>query len=250
MKIQLLSDLHNECYRGKPPPPIAQSEAEVVVLAGDIDVGLAGLAWARDEAQRLGKRILYVAGNHEFYHHDIALLDKMREFCAGTEGVELLENEARVIDGVRFLACTLWTDYRASGDPVMAMLEVVGGLNDHRLIRHGEDRFLPEDALALHQASRAWLKQQLAEPFDGKTVVISHHGPHLLCQHPAFPFDHFATAFLSDLSVLVEQADLWCFGHTHANLDVQIGRCRLVSNQRGYPGEGVTGFDPARVLMV
>ena len=250
MKIQLLSDLHNECYRDKPTPPIAQTEADVVVLAGDIDVGLAGLAWARDEAQRLGKRILYVAGNHEFYRHDIALLDQMREFCAGAEGVDLLENEARVIGGVRFLACTLWTDYRATGNPVMAMLEVARGLNDHRLIAHGERLFTPEDALAMHQASRAWLAERLAEPFAGRTVVITHHGPHLLCQHPAFPFDHFATAFLSDLSVLVEQADLWCFGHTHANLDVQIGGCRLVSNQRGYPGEGVAGFDPARVLVV
>jgi predicted phosphodiesterase len=250
MKIQLLSDLHNEFYRGKQIPPIVQSNAEVVVLAGDIDVGLAGLEWARAEAQRLAKPILYVAGNHEFYRHDIALLDAMREFCAGGDGVELLENDARVVNGVRFLGCTLWTDYHATGDPLMAMLEVGRGLNDHRLIRHAERSFLPEDALTMHRQSRAWLERQLAEPFDGKTVVISHHGPHLLCQHPAFPFDHFATAFLSDLSVLVEQADLWCFGHTHANLDVQMGKCRLVSNQRGYPGEGVAGFDPARVLVV
>ena len=248
MKIQLLSDLHNEFYRGQQTPPIAQTDADLVVLAGDIDMGLAGLAWARDEAQRLGKSVLYVAGNHEFYHHDIALVDEMREFCANTDGVELLENDARGLDGVRFLGCTLWTDYRAVGDPQTAIHEISLRLNDHHLIHHGGQLFLPEDALALHQNSRTWLEQQLAAPFDGKTVVISHHGPHLLCKHPAFPMDAFGTAFLSDLEALVLRADLWCFGHTHANLDTMVGNCRLLSNQRGYPNEGVEDFMPGMVI--
>jgi hypothetical protein len=130
------------------------------------------------------------------------------------------------------------------------MLEARHGLNDHRVIRHGERAFLPEDALAIHTRSRAWLEGVLAEPFDGATVVVTHHAPHMLCQHPSFPMSAIGTAFLSDLSELVEQADVWCFGHTHANLDVTVGKCRLVSNQRGYPGEGVMGFDPAFVLTV
>jgi hypothetical protein len=40
----------------------------------------------------------------------------------------------------------------------------------------------------------------------------------------------------------VEQADLWCFGHTHSNLDVRAGRCRLIANQRGYPDEDVREY--------
>jgi len=39
MKIQLLSDLHNEFYRGDIPPEISQTDADLVVLAGDIGVG-------------------------------------------------------------------------------------------------------------------------------------------------------------------------------------------------------------------
>lgn len=65
--------MHNEFYRPDPPPSIDDTDADLIVLAGDIGVVLDGLRWAVDEAGRLGKSILYVAGNHEFYHHDIAL---------------------------------------------------------------------------------------------------------------------------------------------------------------------------------
>jgi predicted phosphodiesterase len=250
MKVQLLSDLHNEFYRPDTAPEIEQTDADLIVLAGDIDVGLDGLVWASKEAERLGKRILYIAGNHEFYHHDIALLDTMREVAAKSASVDFLENDCLVIDGVRFLGCTLWTDYRAVGDRKTNMDVVQQSLNDHHVVRNGDRLFLPEDALLLHQQSRAWLEGVLSRPFDGETVVITHHGPHMLCQHPSYPMSAIGTAFLSDLSGLVELADIWCFGHTHANLDATVGKCRLVSNQRGYPMEGVSGFDPVFALDI
>ena len=250
MKLHLLSDLHNEFLRSKSVPPIAETDAGVIVLAGDIDTGLRGLEWAADEAERLGKPVIYVSGNHEYYRYDISLTAAMRAFAAQHELLHFLENDELVIDGVRFLGCTLWTDYRAVGDPAEAMPVVMQRLNDHHLISNGERLFLPEDALALHQESRAWLAARLAQPFDGKTVVVTHHAPSLLCKHPRFPMDEFGTAFLSDLPELLAQADLWCFGHTHANLDTQVGRCRLVSNQRGYENEEMWGYEAGRVLEI
>jgi predicted phosphodiesterase len=250
MKVQLLSDLHNEFYRPDAPPKIEQTGADLIVLAGDIDVGLDGLVWANKEAERLGKRILYVAGNHEFYHHDITLRNEMRAFAAGSGRLHFLENDELILGDVRFLGCTLWTDYRAAGDPVLSMMEVQQHLSDHHVVRNGERLFLPEDALAFHAESRAWLEGKLKDSFAGKTVVVTHHGPHLLCRHPSFPLNAIATAFLSDLNDLVEMADVWCFGHTHANLDAEVGKCRLVSNQRGYPMEGVKGFEPVFVFTV
>lgn len=250
MKIQLLSDLHNEFYRQEEPPSIETVDSDVIVLAGDIGVGLDGLRWAAAEAQRLEKPIIYIAGNHEFYHYDISLLDEMRAFAGESEGLYFLENDELILDSARFLGTTLWTDYLATGDRAAAMLEVKQHLSDHRVIRNGQRRFLPEDAVQLHKESRSWLEERLARPFAGKTVVVTHHGPHMLCQHPDFPMSDIGTAFLSDLAGLVKQADLWCFGHTHANLDVMVTGCRLVSNQRGYPDEGVKGFNPIGVIDV
>lgn len=250
MKIQLLSDLRNEFYRQEALPPIVESEAEVVVLAGDIDVGLSGLQWAVHEADRLGKTVLYVAGNHEFYHHDIGLLDEMRAFAADCAMVHFLENDEFIVGNVRFLGCTLWTDYKAAGDPVLSMLEVKQHLNDHHIVRNGDRLFLPEDALRIHRKSKSWLAEKQSQPFEGKTIVITHHAPHMLCAHPSYPMNAIGTAFLSDLGGMVEKADVWCFGHTHANLDVKVGKCRLVSNQKGYPMEEVKVFDPAFVISV
>jgi len=250
MKIALLSDLHNESCQPGGVPGLENGDADVIILAGDIDVGLNGIRWAVEQAERLDKRLLYVAGNHEFYHHEISLLDEMRELLSGNDRVDLLERDQIVIDGVRFLGCTLWTDYLAVEDREASMAVVERQLNDHRVISNGDQPFLPGDALKIHIESRAWLERELQQPFDGKTVVVTHHAPHLQCKHPDFALDSIATAFISDLSPLVEQADIWCYGHTHANLDLQLGGCRLLSNQRGYPSEGVEGFNPFITVTV
>jgi Icc-related predicted phosphoesterase len=78
MKLHLLSDLHNEFLRSKSVPSIAATDADLIVLAGDIDTGLQGLAWAVSEAQRLGKPLIYVSVNHEYYRSDISLTADMR----------------------------------------------------------------------------------------------------------------------------------------------------------------------------
>ena len=65
MKFHILNDLHIEFEDFVPPA----TDADVVILAGDIGVGMEGLRWA--EARFLNKPVTYVPGNHELYHHDI-----------------------------------------------------------------------------------------------------------------------------------------------------------------------------------
>jgi predicted phosphodiesterase len=78
MKLQILSDLHLEMV--KPPYSwrIPESAAEVVVLAGDIGVGVMGVKWAVGEAERLQKCAVYVPGNHEYYGERLNVLEEMR----------------------------------------------------------------------------------------------------------------------------------------------------------------------------
>lgn len=61
MKIRVLSDLHLEFHDWTPP----QSDADIIVLAGDIHVGVHGIEWARRSFPLLP--VTYVPGNHEFY---------------------------------------------------------------------------------------------------------------------------------------------------------------------------------------
>ena len=89
-------------------------------------------------------------------------------------------------------------------------------------------------ALAEHELSRAWLEQELNKPYDGKTVVISHHGPHPLSVHPRYVGEALNAAFVSNLTELLPKGDLWIHGHVHDSFDYRVGRCRVVANPLGY----------------
>lgn len=233
MKIQIASDLHLEFlehqfpgYRVIEPAP----NADVLVLAGDIHQHAKALAIFADWPVP----VLYVTGNHEAYGaHLSGLLDNLRIDCQGTR-VTVLERREVELMGVRFLGTTLWTDYNLTGSPKKAMDCAGSCLNDHRLIQTSQGIFTPEDALARHRVDRAWLAACLNAPFDGKTVVVTHHGPHRDSVHPRYQGDLLNGAFNSHLPELVEQADLWIHGHVHDSHDYQVGKCRVVVNPRGY----------------
>lgn len=239
MNIQLASDLHLEFLARDWPGErliVPAAGAQVLVLAGDIANGAEAFRlFAALPGVKPGN-IIFVAGNHEFYSHSLEpLRAEMREAAART-GIHFLDNERIDIGSVRFLGSTLWTDYRLSTDQSQSdqMAHAERALNDHRLIRSGNDRFTAQVALSEHEQSIAWLTAELNRPFAGKTVVVTHHGPHPLSVHPRYAGDALNAAFVSDLSALLPKADLWLHGHVHDSFDYRIGRCRVVANPAGY----------------
>jgi 3',5'-cyclic AMP phosphodiesterase CpdA len=248
VRLHVLSDLHLE----RAPFVAPEAEADIVVLAGDIAPGTAGVDWAR---RWLGeRRALYVAGNHEFYGESFAeLTDELRARADGS-GVEVMENDVSVVEGVRFLGCSLWSDFEFAGperrDYSMAICERM--VNDYRHIR-GSSSGAPlraKDTLTRHLGSRAWLAERLREPHDGPTVVITHHAPIVRAQPDNSLLAAIGGAFASDLSGLMgaDAVGLWIFGHIHRTVDVEVNGTRVISNQRGYPEEPVSGFDPGLVI--
>ncbi|MEK9777391.1 MAG: hypothetical protein VW339_14820, partial [Quisquiliibacterium sp.] len=165
-------------------------------------------------------------------------------------GIAFLENEALVINGVRFIGCTLWTDFRLfekPGRPLQltpdeAFEQSRRMIPDFRAIRYARDGQQPtlslSDWTALHAASRAWLTMELARPWSGPTVVVSHHLPSWKSVHPSYAAYPSNVGFASDLDHLVGQANLWIHGHTHTTRRFQIDACQVVCNPRGYPRSG------------
>ena len=247
MKLHVISDVHAGFREFEPP----EVDADVLVLPGDIDVGLRGLelakAWSR------GRPVLYVAGNHEFYGEAIPRhLHKLAAAAEGTE-VRFLENREVVLGGVRFLGCTLWTDFELFGNRGQAAEAALAVMNDFRKIRVEPEyrRLRPADVMAMHRRSLTWLTDRLDEPFPGPTVVVTHAAPSLRSVTPLHRGDLGSAAFASDLEGMLDgRAALWIHGHTHFCCDYAIGGTRVVSNQRGYPGEDTGGFDPAFVVDV
>ena len=125
------------------------------------------------------------------------------------------------------------------------MREVGRGLNDYFVIRTERGRLRPSQTLADHVASRRWLEQELSKPFGGKTVVVTHHGPHPLSIHARFSGSRVNPGFVSDLTPLLQQVDLWLHGHVHDSFDYGVGRCRVVANPAGYVRSLVAAEEPA-----
>ena len=254
MKIHVLSDLHTEFDRLL-PFVASETDADKIVLAGDIGSHTHGLEWAVGQSAFDGKTILYVLGNHEFYGAEyFGIRRQCREFVAALQAkglpVYLLDDDVLILDGVRFIGSTLWSDYRLFGEEIMplCMLEAKRGMNDHKLIRYSErgpvddyvidkSLFLPVHAERLHRRAKAFLAEELAKPFGGKTVVITHHLPSRKSVSTRFENDVLSGAFASNCDDLVEQADVWIHGHTHTPFDYFLGDCRVVCNPRGYPSE-------------
>lgn len=245
MKIHLMSDLHLEFGRMRAYEP---PECDVVVLAGDIDVGKPGVMWAMDTFK---VPVIYVCGNHEFYggriyrKHIADLRDKARG-----SNVMVLDNEAVNIDGVRFLGGTLWTDYNLYGDAPLRM--AMADVNDYRQICTADRKYLvPADTVAFHEETRRFLEDELSK--DGPFVVVTHHGPSELSIDPRYVGDSFNPAYVSRMDDLIErtQPALWLHGHVHSTMDYSIGATMVRTNPRGYHGYELNpDFDPHLVLEV
>lgn len=247
MKIHILSDLHNEFALYNPH----QVNADVVVLAGDIDVRGRAIEWAKFSFP--DQQVLYVAGNHEFYSDAYPdLLDKMR-LAANDSHIHVLENNHIEIQGVHFLGCSLWTDFQLYGKKTTCILKAKNGMNDYRVIQNGMlDRPLhPEDTIAIHVESLSWLKSMIDQYKNEPMVVITHHAPSMKSVADMYQADLLTAAFASELSEVVANsgAALWIHGHTHNAVDYVLGNTRVVCNPRGYPRER-TGFNPDLVIQI
>lgn len=239
MKIHLVSDLHLERIQRDYPgerliTPVPG--ADVLVLAGDIANGADACKLFADWRAEERIPIIYVAGNHEFHGRVYEpMMQKIREGAA-MNNIHFLENDSVEIGGVRFLGCTMWTDYKLEPTLTQAfqMDYASTRIYDHHVIRKGRHLFSPQDALDRHLDSRMWLKSEIDKPFAGTTVVVTHHGPHLRSVHSRYAGDAVNAAFNSDLSGLMPNVDLWLHGHVHDGFDYQVGRCRVVANPAGY----------------
>jgi Icc-related predicted phosphoesterase len=266
MKIRILSDLHLEFSDRFPPLSWPMPDADVVVLAGDIDNGTRAIDWA--ERVFTTTPVLYVPGNHEFYDREIfTARAALKRRAAQSPNLRLLDDGECVINGVRFLGSTLWTDFAVYGKDKTgrAMAESQRYVTDFRAIRHGSAGLLtPAQTVEFHLQALSFLEARVKSPFPGPTVVVTHHAPHTGSIHPKWGNTLVNAAFVSDLTRLLGNPILWIHGHTHDSFDYLAGGTRIVANPMGYrfskpphvPGQPPVvifenaRFDPSLVVLI
>lgn len=287
MKLQLLSDLHLERHPDFVPDPAPG--ADILVLAGDIGSYQRGSRLMADDfgLSRFSplspgspwKTVLYIPGNHEFDGLDFARTsDRLRTLCAQL-GIIWLERRSIVIDGVRFVGSTLWTDFDSVGlHSARVRHHPEGEVSLTTVLRQREKAFraanhylstnttlmdgkplLAADMRGLGLESQAWLREALAVPHAGPTVVVTHFAPSLRSHDPRYGITPGTAGFCNALDDLLPAARLWLHGHLHCPVDYvaetvtdgEPRRCRVIANPLGYLEKGEqAGFRPAWAIDV
>jgi predicted phosphodiesterase len=256
MRIQLMSDLHLERYPDFQPK--AAPNVEVLVLAGDIGSYQSGSRLPHDDfgltrfspqqPGALWKQVLFVPGNHEYDGLEYSEAGmRLRAICAAL-GITWLDREVHTIDGVRFIGTTLWSDFDAfamAEQDFTKQLKLRDKafraanfyLRKNSTLRQGEP-VLAEGIREMSLDCQTWLRQALAQPFDGRTVVVTHFAPTLESADPRYGLMPGTAGFCNAHDELLPLADVWMHGHLHCPHDYHHRGCRVVANPRGYASKG------------
>ena len=259
MRLQLASDLHLERYHDFMLTPAPG--ADTLVLAGDIgsyqansrligtDFGLERFAPGQPGAP--WQRVLYLPGNHEYDGLDFEEAHaRLRATCERL-GITWLERETLVIDGIRFIGTTLWSDFDALAigkntvtQQLQAREKAYRAANFYlqrfTATRYGEP-MLAEEWRQVALKCQQWLREALAQPFDGTTVVVTHYAPSLSSADPRYGLTPGTAGFCNALDELFDLADVWLHGHLHCPSRYRAGhhqRCEVFANPRGYYSKG------------
>ncbi|MDE2422469.1 MAG: metallophosphoesterase [Gammaproteobacteria bacterium] len=243
LRIQLLSDLHLDIHEDQPDIP--ETDADMIILAGDIAEGIEGMLWAMQQADRLQKPVLYLSGNHEYYRGDAQTFDeKLRSLCANHPFVRYLQMDSYDIGNYRILGATLWTSFELSGyaDFETNMRYADNAMSDYRCIDWGRRTVTPADTRQLHVTHQQWIEDHLkqAEQDNKTAIVVTHHAPHPKSIAPQYQASRLNPAFVNDLSPLFGQTwspAYWLHGHTHDDIHYRAEGTIVIASPRGYPEE-------------
>jgi len=258
VKLQLLSDLHLETEAFDPQP---LPDAELLVLAGDIDASWAGF----ERFAHWPVPVLYVAGNHEFDGRELDDTWPALRAKAECLGWTLLERNSTVVTDcrgqrVRFVGTIRWCDFDLFGPErrMSAMRAAAYFMRLMRSTRHGQSfdaAGVREEALAC----RAWLADELRRPAHDhwdKTVVITHFAPSLRSADLRYGGQPGTASFCNADDDLLRHADLWLHGHLHCRHDYRVARAqgaptRVVCQARGLDSKGeAQGHDPGKLIEI
>ncbi|WP_254527478.1 MULTISPECIES: metallophosphoesterase [unclassified Sphingobacterium] len=248
MKIQIISDLHQEFGITE----LSFDNTDVVVIAGDINLGIKGLHWIQSRIK--DKPVIYVLGNHEYYKSSYPkILNKLRTLAKNTN-IHVLEDSFFDIDDIRFHGCTLWTDFSIFGNPMEYGIICQAVMNDYKMIKRDPSysKIRTIDTYKIHQVSRKWLDESLQDSKKSKNIVITHHAPSLQSVSEQYKNDPVTAAYASNMEdfILKHQAAFWIHGHIHTPTRYHIGKTEIICNPHGYIDEPYNGYQKELIIDV
>ena len=255
MKILVLADLHvdeitDPDYLRRLGEVIrnAGKDADAMIIAGDLAEHAAetwqpALRWI-GTLYPPAKTVIF-PGNHDYYGGNLSTLDAQLDQICHDAGCSFGQCKRLVLGDFRVLMTTLWADLRLfedyDGHSVKDTIWQARMMPDYGygaiLVGNPERELEPEDTVAVHDLQKCWLISELAKPWSGKTVVITHHAPSAEVAGAMTPL---SPCFASNLDDLIDRPrpDAWIFGHTHRAAELRMPGGTLLCNVSvGYEDE-------------
>ncbi len=232
MKIQYVSDLHLEFKDNKDGLRHMDTDADILVIAGDLDVGpkvfdhLVGLAKV--------KPVIFVYGNHEFYNNKPTwkLKKKGRLVAQFNENLHILDKSLVVIDDITFIGATGWIDGSFQDIDIfqygkyMDFHQVFGFASSHNI--WGKD-------------DREFIHHAVATSKTKYNIVVTHFLPLTSCMSDTYENHPYNPCFANSWKWAIDtpkKIDYWIHGHSHEYFRQIIGETVFCRNPFGYPREG------------
>ena len=268
-RLLVWADLHDEFWQDIPDIPEEARDVDALLLAGDTSTQGRHVNIALHLYETLGKPIIMIRGNHEFYKSTLNTImtedrNQIAQINAQGGDIRMLEGNATEIAGTRIIAATLWTDLDLyPGYATQTFDAVRQNMNDFNLIKLNEYKKIDiETWLEMHWAERKAIFNELSKPYDGPTIVMTHHIPVREMIHPKREIGKLENylvnaGFASNMAWQIRECEhdikAWICGHSHDNHHAEIqsahGMIPFIANTRGYPGEKQQAdFNPGYIL--
>lgn len=263
-RIGFVSDLHIE-YNRQVPNKFDET-GDILIMAGDIasscfladhrtdkDAKVVSKALEKYITNALDSydRVIWIPGNHEPYGDHIERSHETIEkwlsvrfnsnvmYCESTYKNGVIE----VNDDLAILCGRLWTNYNNNSPTTKLIVSQM--MNDYPMITMsmgGIVNLKPDYVYELHMETIQFLAYVMSMVSAENIVIATHHAPLLQCENPKYRGNETSYGYCSDLSNFIldrPRIKYWIHGHTHYNTDIEIGQCRVVSNQHGYNFERI-----------
>jgi Icc-related predicted phosphoesterase len=246
MKIQLLSDLHNEIY---PFDVKINPQVDVLVLAGDIHNILILESYLLNLRKLTEIPIILVLGNHEYYNNSIENTEAIFTNIK-IPNIYPLHMSSVIINGITFLGTTLWSDIPSTEYNTIKHI-----IRDYSAITINNRLLQPYDINKKFREQYDWLINSL-KSVNGPTVVITHHMPSFQCIASKYKDCKYNYAYASDLDSIIKiyKPILWLHGHTHSSVNISIDKTNIICNPAGYKrndnSQENENFDPSIIINI
>ncbi len=236
--LYFVSDLHLEFSGASLTKKLLQTfpSATILVVAGDIcpvykDKGKL-LKTFLEAAKKKYEEVVFIAGNHEFYHSDCKydqVIEILKE-CAEATQTHFLHRSKTLVKDIVFIGATLWSRIQD---------RAVYQISDFRCgVFHKPEDYIKHFVFDYDYLRNA-LEEDAKENKEHPVVVVTHHLPSIHLIHKRFQNSLVNSAFFTERLNTFNLSNVcyWVCGHTHEFATFQKDQTLLIVNPVGYPGE-------------